>query len=90
MSSTRNPPPRTQLERARSCLARFAHTARGDNIAQLSEVLAEAQNRPPHGRSDGSLDGVTWTTLTDLVDAALAYDRALNRAAAQLAKVRKR
>lgn len=37
---------------------------------QLWEVIREAQNQPPQGEADGTLDERTWTALRDLAEAA--------------------
>lgn len=40
-----------------------------EQIYQLTDVLHRAQNRPPEGLADDSIDGAAWTSLQDLIRA---------------------
>jgi|WetSurMetagenome_2_1015567.scaffolds.fasta_scaffold651834_2 hypothetical protein len=73
----------TQLERTRECIRcvlnshGFCETAR-IAVAELRDILDEAQNEPPQGAADGSVGAELWTTLRDF---AFYYERAATFAA---------
>ena len=49
-------------------------------LSQLEEILGEAQNVPPEGKSDGSISEARWNRFRDLTVSARAYDADLERA----------
>lgn len=71
----------TQFERAKILLAYFSLPVKNELLLrQLDTLLDEAQNEPPHGKNDGSLDESTWTALRDLLTCAARYRDALQDA----------
>jgi len=46
------------------------------HVVQMQRLLAEAQNPPPYGVSDGSINPETWRAFRNLVDAALNLQQA--------------
>lgn len=76
----------TQRTRIWSCIGRIADrpmsSFAGDTspvpemlLGALEQVLAEAQNRPPLGASDGTVDEKLWTLARDFLD---SYRKALS------------
>lgn len=51
-----------------------------DVVLELEQILDEAQNGQPDGGADGSIDEHRWRALRTLVDAARAYEGALDSA----------
>jgi hypothetical protein len=51
-----------------------------DVVLELEQILDETQNGPPDGGADGSIDERQWRTLREIVDAARAYEGALDSA----------
>lgn len=70
----------TQNEQAAAAVAKMNHAIDSvvapmrSALRELRDVLDRAQNGPPDGEADGSIDDPTWTRLRDYanaVDAAL-------------------
>lgn len=59
----------SQLDRVNAAIA---HLPRFDKywIEKAREILAEAQNGPPQGAADGSIDREAWTLISTLVKRA--------------------
>lgn len=71
----------TQLDRALRALAALQPTGPELLAAKvLSDIVDEAQNRPPGGLSDGSIGGARWYALRDVVTAFQTFSEALDRA----------
>jgi len=45
-------------------------------LARLRDVLADAQNPPPGGAADGSIDEPLWNALRAVADVLTAYQSA--------------
>lgn len=59
----------TQLERAKQAVGRLTKNLEDDEaMADLEEVLGEAQNSPPQGAADGSIEPEVWNALGGLRD----------------------
>ncbi len=50
-----------------------------EDLTQLRHVVDEAQNRPPLGLNDGSIDEPVWYALRDLVRAWDVCDAAAHK-----------
>jgi hypothetical protein len=63
----------TQLDRINVAIARLP---RFDKfwLEKLSEVLEEAQNRPPHGKADGSVNAEAWGLAQTLLKRAADWN----------------
>lgn len=46
-------------------------------FAELEQLLDRAQNAPPQGDADGSIDEPVWVALRELVESAKRYRAAL-------------
>lgn len=75
----KNPPSPSQLQRAAVEVGRL--DTPGCALDRLDTVVGEAQNAPPEGCADGSIDPQTWAALARVVVAGHAYVRALAEAA---------
>lgn len=51
----------------------------GEFIEALDEILGKAQNGPPNGEADGSIDADRWARLSELSRAATAFNAAIDR-----------
>ncbi len=65
-----------QRERARVALGRlYSNAVDSAALAALRDVLDDAQNGPPDGEADGSIDEVMWTGLSRMADAFAEVQR---------------
>lgn len=72
----------TQMGRAAKVVAQLEMSApSNDLIRDLESILDLAQNGPPDGESDGSITELRWNQLTRLVNAARAFNRAIDEVA---------
>lgn len=73
----------SQLEEAKALIKRMSDAGEDyveNEIAQLRAVLEQAQNAPPQGKADGSIDEVTFNTLRNAERAATKFLHTLHRA----------
>lgn len=70
-----------QREQAKALVRNMGilHNRSGTEVL-LRDLVGEAQNGPPHGGADGSLDEPSWTALRDLCNALDALEGALSHA----------
>ncbi len=70
------PAPGTQRDRARAALGGLYRNAiSASALAALRDVLDDAQNGPPDGEADGSIDEVLWTGLRKMAEAFAEVQR---------------
>lgn len=76
----------TQQQRLEAALARLPKVTDDVRAAltELNAVLVEAQNSPPFGAADGTIDEMTWVVARDVVNAVEQYDRTLAAGASRL------
>ncbi len=67
---------RTQLEQARTLVLLLCGRPHEQDVDLLDAIVEAAQNPPPQGGADGSLDEPAWTALAKLASAARAYREA--------------
>lgn len=60
---------KTQLDAAEACLVEMHRQTRPlvGLVDDLDQIVGMAQNGPPDGKSDQSINAIRWTELRDLV-----------------------
>ena len=71
---------KTQLYEAVFYLNHISNEANRKWLSAFDSVVGRAQNRPPLGEADGSIDEKTWYIFQDLVRAAETFVANLERA----------
>jgi hypothetical protein len=69
-----------QRETAVDLLSYFEDSINWKVLDRLEEVLGDAQNGPPDGAADGSIDEATWMALRVVVESAKALRHCLGKA----------
>jgi hypothetical protein len=77
----------TQRERLIELIGGLDTEKTRDLASRVGTVVAEAQNRPPQGGADGSLDTGAWEACRDAGSALHDLASALERAQKKLARL---
>ena len=65
----------SDLEKLRAIFGRLPVPQ--ESLVELEGLVAAAQNSPPEGEADGTIDGVLWRAASEAAETLRSYDYAI-------------